>query len=188
MATSTPTYAEQITTVLEAGYTLGSVKRMVEWIGQDAERVAALMQVFTSGPYRICQRASWVVGHLGQRHPHLMMPWLPVLIEHLARTDIHDAIRRNSARVLEEIKVPDELLGAAADACFNAVADPNCAVAIRAFALTTLNDICQREPALWPELKLIVEEQLPIAKPAFLVRAKRLKPPLGCEAIDFSTI
>jgi hypothetical protein len=181
-------YKEFLRTTLAAGYSLGSVKRIVEWIGVDAERVAALMHVFTQSEYRICQRAAWVVGHVGQKRPHLLEPWLSLLIEQLARTDAHDAIRRNAARVLEEITLPNELLDEAADACFKAVADPNCAVAIRAFSLTTLNDVCQRIPELWPELKLIVEEQLPIAKPAFLHRAKRLRPPKGGEPISFDGI
>lgn len=167
--------AEQLSELLLAEHSRANALRVRDWVGQDPDRVALLMQIFLGNNYRLTQRAAWVVGHWGQKFPHLLGPWLELMVAQLSRTDVHDAVKRNVVRVLQDVDLPDDLLGPAADACFQLLDSPQEAVAIRAFAMTVLARICRREPELRSELQAIVQEHAPHTTPAFRGRAKQLK-------------
>lgn len=58
--------------------------------------------------------------------------------------------------------------------CFRYVESPTEAVAIKAFSLTVLSNLAKQYSAILPEIKLLIEEQLPNQKAAFKSRAKHL--------------
>ena len=57
--------------------------------------------------------------------------------------------------------------------CFKYIESPREAVAIKAFSLTVLGRLAKKYPEIVPEIKLIIEEQLPHQSAAFKNRAKR---------------
>ena len=65
------------------------------------------------------------------------------------------------------------MLGKAANSCFYLLANPNQPVAIQAFSMTVLLNICKKEPDLKNELKILIEDQLEYSKPAFKSRGKK---------------
>ncbi|KAA9040986.1 hypothetical protein FW778_02805 [Ginsengibacter hankyongi] len=56
--------------------------------------------------------------------------------------------------------------------CFKYLASPDEAIAIKAFSLTVLANLAKKYPEIIPEIKLIIEEQLPHQSAAFKSRAK----------------
>jgi hypothetical protein len=56
--------------------------------------------------------------------------------------------------------------------CFQYLASPSVAVAIKAFSLTVLNNLSKKYPEIISEIKLLIEEQLPHQSAAFKSRAK----------------
>ena len=56
--------------------------------------------------------------------------------------------------------------------CFKYLESPNEAVAIKAFSLTVLGKLAKKYPEIIPEIKLMIEEQLPHQSAAFKSRAK----------------
>ena len=48
--------------------------------------------------------------------------------------------------------------------CFRHVESPTEAVAIKAFSLTVLSNLAKQYPEILPEIKLLIEEQLPIKR------------------------
>ena len=56
--------------------------------------------------------------------------------------------------------------------CFKYLESPDEAVAIKAFALTVLGRLAKKYPEIIPEIKLLIEEQLPHQTAAFKSRAK----------------
>ncbi len=151
------------------------VMRIVAYIGADAERFAQAMKLFLEGDYRVTQRISWVVSHCASAHPWLMMPYLePMLQNLLQKTNLHDAVKRNTIRILQFVEIPEDLQGLAAQVCFQYLGDPKIPVAIRAFSMTVLAKIAKQHPGLQEELKIIVEDQLPYQSPAFVSRAKQI--------------
>lgn len=150
------------------------IAQIVERVGQSEDSLDALMEIFLGDHPRNAELSAWVVGDLGQKHPELFIKWMPELLEVLNSKNVHGSLKRNALRILERIDVPDEHLDAATDVCFRLLADPFEEVAIRAFSMGVLSRSCERVPELWPELQLILEENMPHATPAFISRAKKL--------------
>jgi len=145
-----------------------------EWIGTDKDRFAILVQLFLENEYRVSQRAAMVLGHIHDKYPFLLQPFLPQIIKHLRKPDIHDAIKRNTVRILQNVEIPEEYYGEVADICFTWLEDPNVAVAIRVFSMTVLWNICQKVPELMPELKATIEDWLDYGSAGFKSRGKKV--------------
>jgi hypothetical protein len=148
--------------------------RIAAYIGADEDRFAELMQLFFSKDYRITQRASWPMNFCVEKYPFLLLPYLPQMIENLKRDDVHDAVKRNSVRVLQFFDIPDELLGEVADVCFHLLSAAHSPIAVKAFCMPILLHICRKEPDLKNELKMLIEEQMPYAAPAFISSGQRV--------------
>lgn len=154
-------------------------RRLAAWIGHDAERFAALMDIFLGSDYRLCQRSAWVLSQVAQKSPLLVEPWLPRMVAKMREPGIHDAVKRNVVRLLEDIYIPDSIVDDLADVCFQFLADPREAIAVRAFSMTVLEKICQKIPELKPELRLIIEENFEHGTAAFKSRGRKILRKLG---------
>ena len=149
--------------------------QLAGYIGDDTSRFDELMQLFLGNNYIITQRSAWVVGICCDNYPFLILPYLEKVILNL-RNDINDAVKRNTVRLLQNIDLPDQLLGITADVCFQLLLARHEPVAIKVFSMTVLLNIVKKVPELKNELKIIIEDQLPHASPGFLSRAgKTLK-------------
>lgn len=147
---------------------------IVEFIGEDPKRFAELMKVFFAGDYRLTQRAAWPMNYCAERHPKLILPYLPKLLDCLEREDMHDAVRRNVVRLLQYIEIPKRLTGRVYAHCVDLLDDADQPAAVRAFAMTVATRIAKSEPDLMNELRLIVSKHLPHATAAFRVRAREI--------------
>lgn len=145
---------------------------IVEFIGDDPKRFAELMKLFFAGEYRLTQRAAWPMNYCAERHPKLILPYLPKLLDCLEREDMHDAVRRNVVRLLQYIEIPKRLMGRTYAHCVDLLDDADQPVAVRVFAMTVAARIAKAEPDLMNELKLIVRKHLPHSTAAFRVRAR----------------
>ena len=87
---------------------------------------------------------------------------------------MHNAVKRNVMRLLENTDIPRALQGTVMDTCFHYIADPKEAVAVKAFSLGVLGKMMNRYPDIIPELKLLIEDRLPHETAAFTSRAKKL--------------
>ena len=124
--------------------------------------------------YRLAQRAAWSVSWAAKKNPAMIKPHLNKLVEQLSRTEVHDAVIRNSIRILEEIEIPEPLHGKVMNACFEFVEQPATPIAIKAFALTTLFNLSKHYPEIKPELKLIIEDRIDNETAAFKSRGKKI--------------
>ncbi len=159
---------------LQAEHSKRQTAAIVEYIGDDADRFAELMQIFFAGEYRLTQRAAWTMNYCAVHHPSLIQPYLPKLLKLLQRDDQHDAVKRNIARLLQYIDVPKKLHAQVYSLCVELVDDPREPAATRVFAMTAAARIAKIEPALLSELRLIVEQHLPHATAAFKKRAQTI--------------
>lgn len=148
--------------------------KITGYIGDDPERFAELVGIFFAGDYRTMQCAAWPINHCVERNPELVYPYLERLVDMLARKDVHNAVRRNVARLLQYVEIPEELQGKVYSLCVDLVDDTEEPVAVRVFALTVAARIAEFEPDLLGELKLIVKKHLPHATAAFHSRARRI--------------
>lgn len=158
---------------LQAEHSKAQSERIAEYVGNDPVRFAELMESFLSEDKELSRRAGWALSHCTDRHPTLVEPYLADMIRNLRR-EVHVAVKRHTVRALQEVEIPDELLGEAADICFGYLADHHEAIAVKVFAMTVLANICRREPDLGNELRLLIEEQMPYASAGFRNRGKRI--------------
>lgn len=146
---------------------------IANYIGDNSNRFAELMALFLQENYRLNQRAAWPVSICVEKNPTLILPYLEVMIN-LLKKKTHDAVKRNIVRTLQFVKIPNELLGIAADNCFQLLTSSSEPIAVKVFAMTVIANICEKEPDLKQELTLVIEDQLPYASPGFKSRAKKI--------------
>ncbi|HEY6974752.1 MAG TPA: hypothetical protein VH396_00605, partial [Chitinophagaceae bacterium] len=132
------------------------------------------MQCFLANEYRLAQRAAWSVSWAARKKPELIKPYIKDLVAQLSRTDVHNAVIRNSVRVLEETEIPESLHGDVMNACFGFIEKPSVPVAIKAFSLTTLFNLSKYYPEIKGELKLIIENNWNNESAAFKSRGKKI--------------
>lgn len=148
--------------------------RIVNYVGSDRGRFAELMEVFFAGPYRVTQRAAWPMSYCAERQPELIRPYLPKLLDLVERGNVHDAVRRNSMRLLQFVDIPPRLKGRIYSICLDLIADATQPVAVKAFSITTARRIAETEPALMSELRLVVGQQLAHSSIALCKRAREI--------------
>jgi len=145
--------------------------KIVDWVGESSERFNQLFYLFLNDEYRVAQRAAWPVSYCVERHPKFINKNFSKLLKNLERPKLHDAIKRNSIRLLQHVDIPKKHQGAVMNICFQYL-EAHEAVAIKAFSLTVLGNLAKQYPEIIPEIKLLIEDQLPNQTAAFKARAK----------------
>lgn len=147
--------------------------RIAAYIGNDSERFAELISIVQEEEYRLVQRAAWVVRHCFDKHPELIEPHLDALVKQLRRPN-QDAFRRNVLAILADIRIPKRHIEELADLCFEFLASRKEPVAIRAHSMEVLYQVCEHEPELGNELKLLIEEFMPHESVGFKSKGKKI--------------
>ncbi len=146
--------------------------KIVNWVGTDQEKFNQLFKLFLHSEYRVNQRAAWPLSYCVIAHPCLIEDHYEELLENLKRPNLHDSIKRNTTRLLQAVDIPENYEGAVMEMCFKYLESPGEAVAVKAFSLTVLTKLAKRYAEIIPEIKLIIEEQLPHQSAAFKNRAR----------------
>jgi len=156
------------------GQSKTQTSEIVDYVNGRPDRFKQLVEVYTKGPYRITQRAAWPLSYCVNKWPYLVDPHLKMLINFLDKIDVHDAVKRNTMRLLQFVNVPKRLHGRLAEICFDYLQDRKAAVAIRVFAMTVLSNIVYDHPEMKNEMILILEDQLPYGSTAFKSRGMKV--------------
>lgn len=134
-----------------------NMPKILAYIGKSKPRFADLMKLFFVEDIRLNQRTGLVVIKCVDKHPSLINPFKEKLIKNLYNP-IPDAIKRNTMRIFQTVKVPEPLWGETLEKCFEYLESNNEAIAIRAFSMTVAYNISQHVPEIKPELKALIEE------------------------------
>lgn len=135
--------------------------KICHYIGTDKKRFADLMDIFFHSDYRLNQRSAYVLNMCYDKQPRLVEPYISQLIQNLHNGGLHDTVKRNTVRILQFITLPEELMGEAADICFHYLRSSKEPIAIKAFSMTVLANICHTYPELKNELQPLIEDMLP---------------------------
>lgn len=128
--------------------------RIASFIAHDPHKFSELMDLFFNGGYRITQRAAWIVSTCVQAHTSLIYPFLDKLISNL-KVPNHDSVKRNTLKILQDIEIPEHLLGHTAEICFNFLTKPEEPVAIKVYAMTFFSISARKNRTLERKLKLL---------------------------------
>ena len=146
--------------------------KIVKWVGNNQEKFNELFHLFLNSEYRVTQRAAWPLSYCAIAHPELMKANYEKLLNNLNKPVLHNSIKRNTVRLLQAVDIPTKYDGSVMEICFKYLESPDEAVAIKAFSLTVLGKLAKKYPEIIPEIKLMIEEQLPHQSAAFKSRAK----------------
>ena len=152
--------------------------RIVGLIGNDQSLFDELVGIFLHAGQPLAQRAAWVLRYCAEAHPEWAERHLEALLKNL-HNPVHDAVKRNTVRLLEFLPMPERLAGEAIDLLFRWLADPRESVAVRCFSMTSLYNICQHEPDLLEELRLTIEDALPNGSAGIRSRGAKLLRAIG---------
>lgn len=136
------------------------------------QRFNELFSLFLNDEYRVTQRTAWPVSYCVQAHSEFIQDNFAKLLKNLKKPNLHDSIKRNSIRLLQHVAIPKKYQGQVMNVCFEYLESPTEAVAIKAFSLTVLGSLAIQYPEIIPEVKLLIEDQLPHQTAAFKSRAK----------------
>lgn len=148
--------------------------RIVQYVGNNKQRMKELMDLFLGNEYRITQRAAWPLGYISIAHPNLVEPYHEQLLKRLQQPGMHDAVKRNILRLWIPNMPPETCWGELFDLCYQLTRSKDEAVAIRVFAMHVMGNIAIRYPELTFELRSLIEELMLLDQPAFVARGKKV--------------
>lgn len=155
-------------------HSLQNTVKIVDFACKSAENFSLLMQCFLCNEYRVAQRAAWAVSMVAFKRPSFIQVYIKDLVAQLSRKDVHNAVIRNSIRILQQIDIPEAHHAEVMNACFAFIENHDTPVAIKAFSLTTLSNLSKAYPEIKHELKLIIEERWETESAAFKSRARKI--------------
>jgi hypothetical protein len=155
-------------------YSQTEFQKIIDWIDGSHEHFAELMEIFFERNSQRNQYAASIMIHCVDKWDYLLTPYLEKLILNLQNDNLEDATKRNTVRVLQNVKIPKNLHGILADICFNYLKNHSEAIAIKVFSMTIIHNLIKDYPELKEELRFILEEQMPFQSAGFRSRAGKI--------------
>jgi hypothetical protein len=174
MKTTSINHFEILKILLEEEHSKRQSDLIIEFIGDDAQKLDALAKHFLGNEYKLAQRAAMPFGNIARTNSKCIEPYLKDAILKINSSNVHDAIIRNVTRILAEIEIPEDIEGITLDLCFQQLENPKSAIAIKVFAMTAIFNLSAKYPEIKPELKLLIEMQLPNGSAGFISRGKKI--------------
>ena len=148
--------------------------KIVKWVGNNQQRFDELFSLFINDEYRVVQRSAWPVSYCVDAYPLLINKHWETLMQKLKKPDLHDAVKRNSIRFMQDIDLPEKYHGEIMNLCFKYLESPTEALAVKVFSMSVIGNLAKYYPEIKPELKLIIEDRLPHQSAGFKSRAKHV--------------
>jgi hypothetical protein len=153
-------------------YSRENCAAIVNWVGDSQQRFDQLFALYLDKDGHVSRMASWPLSYCVENYPALFNKKYTLLLGHLYKSGLHDSIKRNAVRLLQFVAVPEQYQGEVMNICFQYLEDPAVTVGVKAFSLTVLSNLAKQYPEIIPEVKILIEDQLPRQTAAFHVRAK----------------
>ena len=80
---------------------------IVNWVGNSQKRFDELFNLFLNDEYRVVQRAAWPLSYIAIACPKLIAKHFAKLIRNLHKPGLHNAVKRNTVRLLQEVAIPE---------------------------------------------------------------------------------
>ncbi len=148
--------------------------RIANYIGNQRSLFSELIQIFLTDSWRINQRAANPLILCIKNSPDLLTPHISSLLANLKKNNLHDAIKRNTLRLLKDVEIPKPLRGKTAGICFELLIDNKTPIAIKVFAMMVLSNLAMQLPELKNELLIHIEDQMPYGSAGFVSRGRKI--------------
>ena len=148
--------------------------KIINWVGDDQKRFDELFNLFLNDEYRVVQRAGWPLSYCVIAHPKFIQKHFTKLLKNLKKSGLHDAVKRNTVRLLQDISIPEKFQGDVMNICFDYINSPTEKPAIKAFSLTVLENLSKIYPEIKQELKTVIEDRWDYESAAFKSRGRKI--------------
>lgn len=128
---------------------------LVQHLLQNPEEIRNLLTIMNEEE-RAAWRAAWVLDHLNQSEPLLLIPHLET-ISSILKTTKYNGVRRSLIKILISNPSATNDDGELLDLCFQWVSSPSIPVAIRAHAMQFIFNLLPTYPELKNEFQLTLE-------------------------------
>jgi hypothetical protein len=164
----------QLRQTILAEHSKTNCSRITKWVGSNQQRFDELFNLFLNDEYRVVQRAAWPLNYAVIAHPQLIQKHFGRLLKNLKKPGLHDAVKRNTVRLLQDIAIPKKYHGEVMNLCFDYIISPTEKPAVKAFSLTVLQHLSRQYPEIKQEFKTIIEDRLDFESTAFKSRANKI--------------
>ncbi len=124
---------------------------IVNDINNSQKKFDEIITIFLHSEYKLVQRASNVIGIVGEKQPQLIKPYIQTFINYLNSNPI-DAVKRNILRVLQFYKNLPFENAKLFNICLTYLTSNQEPIAVKAFAITICRRYCQQYPELTNEV------------------------------------
>ena len=160
------TLEKQLKEELLGPHSTANTKLVAQHIKNKQEIQALINLIDKAQPYPTPEAAAWCLRHsleFNKSHHDFIGEQLIKKIGIIER----DSLTKNILGVIKYTKFPESITGELTNHCLTFLTQPYRSKAVLYYSLEIMFEICQREPELFRELDLIVQEILPIASDAF---------------------
>ncbi len=142
-------------------------------VGNSKAEFKKIIDIIYNEKAPLPQRASWILATVSEKHPALIKPYIPKMIDTVQSFKI-DGIKRNMVHALSFQEIPEAYQGKLIDICFQFMLAADETVAVKVHAMQIIANHCKVYPELITELKAAIQDQLPKTTVAFHARARHV--------------
>ena len=156
------------------------VLKVATWVGNDPEKFHKVVLMMVGNDPDLAKRAAWVFSHCADEYPHLVKPHIKPIVNNLFKTQ-EDAVKRASVRNLQFIDIPERMWGKTVEIGFDFLQSHTEPIAVKVFAMTMLYNLSNAIPEIKQELKIMIEDQIPLSSAGFQNRGNKILAKLNRE-------
>jgi hypothetical protein len=146
----------ELLTLIQSWENLALVMRH---ISDFPERLDVLMNIALDDHQDRNWRAVWMIDRIHEKHPELILPFLPVMTDFLMTTQ-NAGKKRHLLKLISLHDIPEEKIAILLNYClkvFTTAAEP---IAVRVHAMQILFNIAKKEPDFTGELIDLIEHEI----------------------------
>lgn len=132
---------------------------VVKHIGNYPEHLDTLMKLVFDDSSPRNWRAAWMVDKIHEKHPELIMAYLPALTGFVLTTK-NEGKKRHLLKLISLHEIPEERMAELLNFCIDVFTSPGEPIAVRAHAMQLLFNIAQKEPDFAGELIELIQNEM----------------------------
>ncbi len=152
-----------------------TIEQVVQMVQQHPHLFDEIVTLALQEKPQVSNRASRVISVTSQKHPEMIRPWLPLLIEKLQNIKT-DGVKMNVLKIFtfQPYPLDEEQLGKLVSLCFEYIYSGLEKPAVKAYSLDILFMAARQEPGLIPELVARINSRLPEESTSFNTRGRKI--------------
>lgn len=132
---------------------------MMQHISEFPQHLEVLMQLAFDDRDQRNWRAAWMVDRIHEKHPELVIPYLPAMTDFLFTTQ-QAGKKRHLLKLISLHPVPEDRMVTLLNYCIEIFTDAGEPVAVRVHAMQVLYNIAEQEPGFGGELIELIENEI----------------------------